>query len=175
MPIPENAVKELLSKNFLRIVASHSSYVLMEDELDFGVDLSLRQVSFFEENGRVRYVSSGFAIDVQLKATCERHTELSDDLISYDLSVATYNNLVRRIQANHTIPLVLALFVLPDDEQEWLSLGPTELTLRRCAYVWRPAAGAPLSANEHTQRIHIPLGNRVDSGTLDRLFAESMS
>jgi len=175
MPIPENAVKELLSRGFLRLVAGQAGFVTSTDELDFGVDLSLRHVDYVEENGRIRFRASGFIIDVQLKATCERQIVVDDENLRYDLSATAFNDLVRRATSVHTIPLVLALFVLPDDPTTWLSLADSELTLRRCGYVWRPGASEVPTDNPSTKRISIPLINRVEVATFERIRQEYVS
>jgi Domain of unknown function (DUF4365) len=171
MTLPENALKELLSRGFLRLVASHSGFIAGNDELDFGTDLSLSHIRAFDEpNDRIRYAKSGFAIDVQLKATCERHVDFSNGELKYDLRAANYNDLVRR--QSGMIPLILVLFVLPDDPASWLAVAESEVTLRRCGFVWRPEPGAHPVANNSTKRIHIPLTSRLDTSTFESLRAE---
>lgn len=171
MPLPENSLKELLSRGFLRLVASHSGFVVCSDELDYGSDLNLSHVqgvALGEE--RVRYAKSGFTIEVQLKATCERFVEADADCLKYDLKAANYNDLVRR-RGGH-IPLVLVLFVLPDDPDRWLGVADSELTLRRCGYLWRPSASEAEVKNTRTKRIAIPLGNRLHRGSFAELREE---
>jgi hypothetical protein len=175
MPIPENAVKELLSRGFLRLVAGQAGFVPCTDELDFGVDVSLRHVDYIQEPGRIRHRASGFMIDVQLKATCEREVILAEGHLKYDLSATTFNDLVRRASVQHTIPLILGLFVLPDDPSQWLSLAESELTLRRCVFIWRPAPSEEATASTSTHRISIPLGNRLEVATFERIRQEYLS
>jgi hypothetical protein len=79
---------------------------------------------------------------------------------------------VRRATKTHTIPLILALFVLPDDTTQWLSLADSELTLRRCGYVWRPSTSDLETPNQSSKTISIPLGSRVDEATFRNLFEE---
>jgi hypothetical protein len=68
MPLPENAVKELLSRGFLRLVASRSGFIVSTDELDFGTDLSLSHVHAYEmDDERVRYTKSGLRSKYSLK------------------------------------------------------------------------------------------------------------
>jgi hypothetical protein len=171
MPLPENALKELLSRGFVRLIASNSGFIVGSDELDFGTDLCLSHVQAFEEpDDHVRYAKSGFTIEVQLKATCERHVEFSDQTIKYDLKATNYNDLVRRVDGY--IPLVLVLFVLPDDPASWLGVADSELTLRRCGYVWRPESGSGPVDNVATKRIAIPLANRLAPSSFEELMAE---
>lgn len=171
MPIPETAVKDLLSRGFLRLVAGQDGFVPSSDELDFGIDFSLRHVECLEERDRVRYRASGFKIDVQLKATCEREVVIEAGHLVYDLDVTTFNDLVRRAGSEY-IPMVLALFVLPDDPLMWLTIEDSALTLRRCTYIWRPATTDVPSPNTATRRIRIPLTNRLELGTLESIRQE---
>ncbi|HEX6807946.1 MAG TPA: DUF4365 domain-containing protein [Gemmatimonadaceae bacterium] len=171
MPLPENHLKELLSRGFLRLVASHAGFIAGTDELDFGTDITLSHVSAVAEAGdRIRYAKTGFAIEVQLKATCERQIEVVDGSLKYNLRSSNYNDLVRR--ASGQIPLVLVLFVLPDDPASWLGIADSELTLRRCGYIWRPAAGAEAVENIASKRISIPLTNRLDTSSFEALRQE---
>jgi Domain of unknown function (DUF4365) len=173
MPIPANAVKDLLSRGFLRLVASHAGFVPSgTDELDFGVDIQLKHIECVHHNGRPRYCASGFAVDVQLKATCETEIRRVAGSLHYDLDAKNYNDLVRRARKPHTIPLILALFVLPDDVQQWLSLADSELTLRRCGYVWRPSPSDTETDNASTRTIAIPQSSRIDHVTFEKLFEE---
>jgi hypothetical protein len=172
MPIPENAIKEVLSKGFLRLVAGRAGFVPSVDELDFGVDMSLRHVEYFEEGGRIAYRASAFKIDAQLKATCEREITIEDGHLKYDLNAQSFNDLVRHSRSNHTIPFVLGLFVLPDDPTQWLSVAESELTLRRCAYLWRPDPSDEPTDNAYTQRISISLSNRLEVTSFERIRQE---
>ena len=174
MALPETAVKELLSRGFLRLIASRAGFIAGSDELDFGGDLALSHVeAFVEPDDRVRYTKSGFAIEVQLKATCEDQVELDGDVLKYDLKVRNYNDLVRR--RDGLVPLVLVLFVLPIDRESWLAIADSELTLRRCGYIWRPDELDELSPNAATERITIPLGNRLSVDSFEQLRMEYLA
>lgn len=171
MTLPENALKEMLSRGFLRLLASHDGFIVGSDESDFGTDLSLSHVHVIEEpNDRIRYAKSGFSIEVQLKATCESHVEFSNGYLKYDLRVSNYNDLVRR--KNGQIPLVLVLFVLPDDATSWLGVAESELTLRRCGYIWRPGPEDAVVDNTTSKRISIPLVNRLQLTSFQALREE---
>ena len=175
MSLPESAVKELLSRGFLRLVANQAGFIICTDELDFGVDLGLRHVEFFERNGGLAYRRSSFAIDLQLKATCDAGVTFEGEVLKYDLDVTTYNDLVRRAREVHTIPMVLLLFVLPDDRLDWLSFAASHLMLKRCAYIWRPGTADEPSGNAATKRISISVANRVDASTFESLRREYLS
>lgn len=175
MPLPEVAAKELLSRGYLRLVAGQAGFIPSVDELDFGVDVHLRHVECIEEHGRSKFRASGFMIDVQLKATCERDAQIVNGHVVYDLDSTTFNDLVRRATSRHTIPLILGLLVLPDLEDEWFSLDESALLLRRCTYVWRPSSTDTATANTATKRIHIPLASRLDTATFEGIRQEYLS
>jgi hypothetical protein len=171
VPIPDNAVKELLSRGFLRLVAARAGFVAYVSEIDLGIDLNLRQVQVDRSNGR-RFRETGLAIDVQLKATTESQVEFGQHALRYDLAVRNYNDMVQRANDGHVIPLFLGLVILPNDATTWLSVAESELTFRRCAYMWRPRLGERKSRNRRTQRISIPLSNRMGLTTFDGLIEE---
>jgi hypothetical protein len=173
MPIPDNTVKELLSRSFLGLAVNRAGFIVSRDEVDFGTDVTLKAVDWIHENGRSRYRGRGVSIEVQLKATSERHIEIADGTLKYDLEVKNYNDLVAR--RGSVVPLVLALYILPDDPTLWLSLAETELTLRKCGYIWRPGPEDAPSRNEYSKTIAIPLSSRIDDGTFHELFEELTS
>ena len=172
MPLPENAVKEHLSRSFLRLAATHSGFIVWGSDADFGVDLTVKKVDTVEENGRILVRETGFGVDVQIKATCERNIRLVRGELTYDLDARTYNNLVARSHTLHTIPFVLAVFVLPDEPTDWLTFVPSEVTLRRCGYLWRPSAMDVTVPNTGSKAIRLANADRIDGMTLERLFRE---
>jgi hypothetical protein len=174
MRLPDNAIKELLSRNFVRLVAARAGFVAASHDLDYGTDVSLHQVALVEEpSGATRYSDTGFVIGVQVKATCEGQVRRVGDAVHYDLASKNYNDIVRR--ADSPVPLVLALLVLPDDPSDWLSLSNSELTLRRHGYIWRPAPGSSLSSNKATEMIALEGTDLVEASTFDRLFDEMIA
>jgi hypothetical protein len=86
------------------------------------------------------------------------------------LKADNYNDLIRR--RDGYIPLVLVLFVLPDDQSTWLGIADSELTLRRCGYIWRPSATDVEVSNTSTKRISIPINGRLASETFEALRLE---
>lgn len=173
MTLPENAVKELLSRAFVRLVATTSHFIVSTDEIDFGTDLCLSHVDAFDDGEKVRYSKSGFGIDVQVKATCERQVRTGNGVLKYDLRAANYNDLVRR-RASY-VPLILVLFVLPDEPVEWLAVAESEMTLRKCGYVWRPTEADGVVANTGTKTITIPLTSRLAGSTFDDIREQALA
>ena len=170
----ENLRKEALSKSFVRVVAAHAGIEVTQPERDLGVDLNLEQLQRYEEpNGATRLTTTGLVVGVQVKATTLSGVRMDDDHLSYDLDVKCFNDIVRR-EAGPS-PLVLALFVLPDDSNEWLALEESAVTLRRCGYLWRGNGTGALSENAYTQRIRVPLESRITVSTLHELFSDLAS
>lgn len=71
----------------------------------------------------------------------------------YDLETKNYNDLIAE---EGLYPKILILFVLPTDEDDWLSVTSDKMVLRRCAW-WCSLKGQPQSSNKSTKRIMIPI------------------
>jgi len=170
----EEQIKERLSRHFVELIASRAGFKAGKPpDPDSGVDIEVtRAVPREEPNGRVRFLDTGEYIQLQLKCTCERQVRWHNDRLAYDLAVKTYNDLVTRQRSGAIVPLVLVLFVLPDEPEAWLTISSEEITLRRAAYWYRPPASAQPSANENTVAIHIDLAQTVNLTFVPSLFAE---
>ena len=64
---------------------------------------------------------------------------------------------------------VLVHFVLPDEQQTWLGIAESELTLRRCAYICRPTLADLEVSNTTSKRISIPVDRRLVPETFESL------
>ncbi len=104
-------------------------------------------------------------IDFQIKATTRYG--IGDAAISYDLRVEDYNRLI----SDDGVPRILILFIMPDDEDEWLAQGEEEMCLRKCSY-WVSLMGFPVSPNSSTVRVSVPLTNVFDQNGLHGAFRE---
>src|SRR5215469_9173866 len=101
-------------------------------------------------------------LDVQMKTTIIIDEKLDGDVIRYPLKRKNYDDL---IMVNLLSPRILIVVTLPRDIEEWLSLSPEELVLRRCAY-WVSLAGQQPSENETNVTVTLP---RVNLFTVDAL------
>jgi hypothetical protein len=169
----EEQIKAALSQHFVQMIASRQGFKCGKPEPDHGCDLTITKVTTFEQNGRVRYIDSGYSVDVQLKCTCEAQVVRTDTEVRYDLEVKTYNDLVYRRNSGALTPLILVLLVLPDDPDQWLSVTAENMIVRRAAYWFLPPLGAEPTENVATIRIHIPNGNAVDLGFIALRFQEA--
>jgi hypothetical protein len=118
-------------------------------EPDYGIDLSLREIALVDG----RYQDTSVQIDLQMRATTR--AGMTETALVYDLDINAYNKL-RTFSAG--VPRVLVVLVLPEDDSEWLSQSPDQLSIRHCAY-WLSLEGAPPSKASRSVRVMISLGN----------------
>ena len=149
-----NFIQEQLSWSYVRSVIFRTGLRLSIPEVDdHGIDGTITNP---ERRGINR-------VDFQLKATTRYG--IGPTAISYDLRVEDYN----RLTLDDDVPRVLILFIMPDDEGQWLAQNEDELCLRRCAY-WVPLMGMSVSSNSSTVRVSVPLTNVFDQNGLHEMF-----
>lgn len=163
---------EEISKSFLETIASRQGYFNATSR-DYGTDLTIRKANLCPT--RRRYLTSGKAIDIQIKAVSERYiryyADSSKTYIKYDLEVKNYNDLIDRANENGAfIPLILAVFVMPENNDEWLSLNEEELILRKCAFFYQIPTDAIPSENTQTIAIEIPKENKIGLDFYNNIF-----
>lgn len=164
----EENIKEALSIRYIEILANYKGYKTSSIFPDHGTDLSIVEVSPREENQGLRYFDTGRELKVQLKATTERGVILNENELVYDLEAKTYNDLIYRM--NNNKPLLLFLFILPSDNEDWLKLSDKELIIKKCAYWFYPEKADITTGNTHSKRINISYDNLVSIDTIDKLF-----
>ena len=103
-------------------------------------------------------------IDIQLKSTSKILKERKST-ISYPLKKKNYDDLRRQ----STVPSILCLLVLPNDEKQWLSQTINELIIQKCMY-WMKIADLPESANISSVTIHIKKQNVITPDTIIELL-----
>ena len=151
-----NFIQEQLSLSYVRSVVFRAGLRLSTPDVDdHGIDGTIVNP---ERRGINR-------IDVQLKATT-RYV-IGPTAISYDLRVEDYN----RLTPDDDVPRVLILFIMPDDEEQWLAQSEDELCLRKCAY-WVPLMGMSVSSNSSTVRVSVPVTNVFDQDGLHEMFRQ---
>lgn len=165
-------IKEQLSNRFIGILAANKGFALDKPELDLGVDYQLKKTyTYTTPNGRTRFNYDSRYIDIQLKATTENSIIDEPTQIKYDLEAKNFNDLIER-QQNGTAPLILILFVLPDDQTNWVDIDINEIRLRRHAYWYLPPDGSAMTPNLATIRITIPKANRLDIDCFNQLHRQ---
>ena|SRR5438270_2785118 len=165
-------IKEQLSNRFVGILASNSGFTLDKGDLDFGIDYTARKTFTYIQpgTGKTRITSDPKTIDIQLKATTENSIKDDGVNIKYDLEARNYNDLIHRLGG--LTPLILILFVLPDNRNDWVDITPIELRIRRLAYWFCPPAGSTITNNKDTIRIAIPKTNILSIDCFDTLHSQ---
>jgi hypothetical protein len=165
----EESIKEGLSIKFIEAIANYKGFKTNHsDTPDYGTDLSIIEVDSRIEKSKLRYFDTGRELKIQLKATTEKNIDVKANFVSYDLEAKTYNDLVSRMQ--NVKPLILILFILPIDRNDWLNLTTNELIIKKCAYWYYPEETDLLTENVATKRINISIDNIVTIETIDLLF-----
>jgi hypothetical protein len=165
-------IKEQLSNRFIGVLATYSKFTLDKTELDFGVDYTAKKTYAFTHpgTGKTRITADPQSIDIQLKATTVSGVIDGANDIRYDLEANNYNDMVNRLGG--IVPLILILFILPDDQNDWVELTPTELRVRRLAYWFRPPYGSAHTHNTATIRVTIPKTNVLSIDCFDTLHSQ---
>ena len=115
--LQEAQIKELVSKYLIMLLASVEGYKIGEDNLDNGVDLTIKSVRRFESMGKARYMNTDKAVDIQIKCTSSKYIIKRDKIVVFDIDVKNYNDLLVRFDEQEVIPLILILIILPNTKK----------------------------------------------------------
>lgn len=154
----EEQRQEMISREFLKILAHAHGFKVIEPQLDHGIDMVICPVTQrVEPSGRIRYLDSQFKLDFQLKSTTP--AGVIDDAASlrYDLDVKTYNDLVHR--KDDLLPLHLVLVVLSNLPPACVDIDEHRLSVIGQAYWYLPDDDAVATENVATVRITVPKAN----------------
>ena len=164
---------EEISKGYLELIANRNGY-FNSIHRDYGTDLTIRKAKTCPL--RKRYLTTGKAIDIQVKAVSERYVRCYDDdsssFVKYSLEVKNYNDLIERANENGSyIPLILAVFVMPEKKDDWINLNPEALILKKCAFWYQIPVASLQSKNSTSVTIEIPKENRIAMDFYDIQFS----
>lgn len=160
------------SEEFLSIAAMNAIAAVAGVELefsthDYGIDGTIRELHDYPEMKNV----PGLTMDYQLKSTVNWNCR--GDYIIYNLEVKNYNKMVLRYRDPIArIPYILILLCLPKDREEWLSISPEEIILRKCCYWYEVSEHDDISGNERTIVIKIPKNNIFLPATISKKFED---
>ncbi len=161
----EEHIKEAISLRYMELIAAYNGYDVSNSKNDYGRDLQIDEVNLFEDG---RTLSTNRSLHFQVKSTTEKTIIEDKESVKYDLRATNYNDLIKlKDTAN---PLILLLFVLPEDKNRWIELSKEELITRKCAYWFMPSETAEKTNNNSKIRIEIDKSNLVDLETIDLLF-----
>lgn len=154
----EEQRKEMISREFLRILANSHGFKIVEPPLDHGVDMIVCPVTErVLPNGHTRYLDSQYKLDFQIKSTTNAGVVDGDDDIRFDLESKNYNDLVAR--RDDDLPLHLVLVVLDGAPPACVEINNEKLALLGRAFWYLPDFGSTPSANVATVRVSIPKAN----------------
>ena len=146
MSIPLDHIKERLSLSYVSaIVARAGAACRPVPSPEYGTDAYIIKINKLP-NGKV--VETGVIIPCQIKSTTK--CEFNDDSVIYDMEVDSYNKLIEW----EGIDVLLIVFCLPKNDDEWVSIDENQLVMKNCSY-WIHLSGTP-SPNKSSQRIFIP-------------------
>ena len=114
---------------------------------DYGVDTIISFVDIIDN-----HMLTSHPLYIQVKATYNFTEDDVDNCIIYDLDVKTYNMLIRE---DRGFPIILILYCMPRDDNEWLLVNEQNTTLKNCGY-WASFRGETRSQNTSRCRIKIP-------------------
>lgn len=166
----ENDIKESLSRAFISMIVNQCGYKMVDVTQDYGTDALISEVIYrMQPNGKKRYFDSGKQIQCQFKATNEKKVNRNNGVLTYALENKTYNDLIFR--KNTQRPLILFLYILPEDRKEWIKCNADYLIAKRHVYWYDIPKGLALLKNENSRKtIEIPEKNLVNLDTFPGIF-----
>ena len=165
--LTESHRKESLGRAYVQAIVGHTGMACAVHEYDYGIDLTVREVTVRTSSrrpGKKRYVSSGFALDIQIKSTTE--AEVDDEVVKYDLDIEAYHDLR---ETDVGTPRILVLLVLPDEGQDPILQNEESLRLSRCCY-WASLRGAREVPNTRSRQVKLPRRNVFSVDGLRAIF-----
>lgn len=170
----EEIIKENLSKATIRMLAAFDGYGISTSENDYGIDLSIVGYSIRNsKQNQSRQLELPYRLRLQLKSTTENQITRIQEGVKYKLKSKNYNDLVEQRQQISDNPLVLFVIIFPDEKEKWLHLNEKELLLTVEIYYYLVEDNASLLDNEEsTKTILLKKENKVDVGTIGRLYEE---
>ena len=147
--LPDNYIKEGLSRSYVKAICNSAGCNISLDEIDFGNDLTIKKLAK-RKSGKL--YPTGHCIDIQLKSTIKYKED--DENIIYNLRNKNYNDLA--IITKTGTQKILVLLILPKNEEEWINQDINSLVLKKCAYWCYLGGKDEVKDNESTTVIRIP-------------------
>lgn len=164
-PLTNKDIESELSYAYLHAVASKvgASCNIANRALDGnGIDAAITGWGPFLGGGYLEEVT----FHVQLKATISIPVE-QDGHLSYFLSETRRYDDLRADTVS--VPRILVVMFLPADVDNWLTISPNELILKKCAY-WTSLRGAAISTNKTGETVYLPKAQILDTNNLTDIF-----
>lgn len=165
MPNPEQIRMEDMSEAYVRALCAADGYSVEKGNHDNdGVDITVSCKGKPLDSCKRKSPK----LDIQLKSSYSKITVNSDGSISYPLEVKNYNWL---IDTERITPFILVVFLMPDDETQWLEHTIDWLKIKKCAY-WISLRGKSATTNTSSVTIKIPPTNILTKDTLRDLMVK---
>ena len=158
----EAHTKETISVAYVHALAARVGMSVATSSHDYGLDGTFKDVEY--DPRTKQHDETGFGIDFQLKATI--NAKPKDGVIKYSLEVKNYNRLIK---TNVGTPRILIVYSMPQDSTLWMSIGPDETILRKCAW-WCSLKGFPEVNNKNRVLVEIPMTQQLTSEELQTLM-----
>lgn len=103
---------------------------------------------------------------IQLQLKCTFQDYITKGVLTYPLKLKNYNDLRG---SNVVVPRYLAVLVVPEDTSDWVLHEPSCVALHNLCF-WASLRNAPATTNETSVSIHIPVAQRLTTGTLTSMI-----
>jgi len=168
--LPENDIKEGISKAYVKTICNSAGYSLSIDEKDFGDDITIKEI---ECRSTGKTCPSGHCVAVQIKCTTINHIREDGNFLTYDLRNKNYNDLINNV--NTATKKILIVLILPTDKREWVSQDIESLIIKKCAY-WIYLGGRnSVADNNNTTAIKIPKENIFSEESINEIIRKIKS
>jgi hypothetical protein len=149
--------EEAMSRAYVQAVVAGAGYVVATMDFDRdGVDIEIKA------GGAMRP-----SLGLQLKATVNLGTAANG---AYQFPLKRRNYDLLRLPTQ--VPRLLVVLDLPRSEGDWLSITPTELALRRCAF-WVSLSSLPEVSNRDSVTVSTPHNHQFNVTNLRELMDQS--
>ena len=163
--LPENDIKEGISKAYVKAICNSAGYSLSIDEKDFGDDITIKEI---ECRGTGKTCPSGHCIALQIKSTTINHIRDDGNFITYDLRNKNYNDLINNLDT--ATKKILIVLVLPINKNEWVSQNIESLIIKKCAYWIYLGGRGSVADNNNTTAIKIPKENIFSEESINEII-----
>ncbi len=159
--MPESRNKEDLSISYISALAANAGIDYDTQPHDDDSTDGILKKEIILDNGSV-YAE----LHVQLKSTSSQSQYVDEgETISYALKAKNYNDLCMP----RTVPIILALLILPENKNDWTVWTPEELILKGRMY-WINLVNRKPSQNSSTVTVKIPKSHRINIEQLNLLL-----
>lgn len=161
MPNTKQLRMEDMSVAYLRALCAANGYTLKNEEHDNdGIDITVK----CKGQPAVDCIRKSPSFDVQLKSSASPNIVKinNDGSVTYKLEVKNYNVLIDPKRFN---PIILIVFVMEEDEENWIEQTLDYLKLTKCAY-WISLKGLEPSNLVSRKSITIPADHVLSKESL---------